>query len=159
MALDNLISVEISLADKTEIFASLQDVATKLQGKMVNLTPLERKKYGKIGNETANWIQKVRDYMTQRPDLIPVWIDLTELDKDLKAHEDLIEIINRVLDLLEQLEDTSKLISADVYHASLAFYNNVKEASRRKTTGTTTIYQDLQQQFPGRPKSLNPPTP
>ena len=109
MALDNLISVEISLADKTEILASLQDVATKLQGKMVNLTPLERKKYGKIGNETANWIQKVRDYMTQRPDLIPVWIDLTELDKDLKAHEDLIEIINRVLDLLEQLEDTSKL--------------------------------------------------
>lgn len=159
MALDNYLSFELLVADKTDIMTAIQTIVAKLQGKVVNLTPQERKKYGKIGNETANWIKKVRDYMTQRPDLIPVWIDMAELDKDLKAHEDLIEILDRLIDLVEQVEDTSKLISADIWHASLAFYNNVKEASRRKTPGTTTIYQDLQQQFPGRPKSANPPTP
>jgi hypothetical protein len=144
MALDNLISIEFTNAEKNSINNKLTDIETTLASKVVNLTPTQRQEYARLGNETENWIVKVRNYMLQRPDLIPSWLNQAEMDKDLEARQYLTPLIARVRQLLEEIEDTNMLLSTDIYHAALAYYNNVKQASVNNVAGTTSIYQDLQ---------------
>jgi hypothetical protein len=60
--------------------------------------------------------------------------------------------------ICEGLEDTVSLAYTDVYVADLAFHQNVKQAAERGVPGTDTIYDDLKQRFPGRPR-VPPPTP
>ena len=51
--------------------------------------------------------------------------------------------------LYEMFDDTFILLGHDVYINSLAFYNAVKIAAKNNVPGSTSIYQDLKQRFPG----------
>ena len=93
--------------------------------------------------------------MEQKPNLVPNYVDLAEFDKDLSARQAITPRLNRVISLMESLEDTNMLVSADVYHTGIAFYRYVKNASRENVPGTTSIFKDLQEQFPGRPGSVS----
>lgn len=44
------------------------------------------------------------------------------------------------------------LANSDNMVADLAFYQNVKQAAKRGVAGATTIYDDLKERFPGRPR-------
>jgi hypothetical protein len=53
------------------------------------------------------------------------------------------------------------LLGNDIYQNCIAFYKAVKAASLANVPGSTSIYQDLAQQFPGRlkkPSGETPPT-
>jgi len=68
-------------------------------------------------------------------------------------------MLNGLKEITEMLDDTRLLLGTDVYNNSIAFYRNVKISALQNVPGSTNIYQDLQQQFPGRPKKKIPPTP
>ena len=159
MALDNLISIEFTQAELDEIDLHLQGIESVITAKMVNLTPEQRSQYGSINNEMENWIVKSFAYMQQRPDLVPAYISVPEFTKDQNTRNAIKPRLNVVNGIREMFEDTSMLISWDIFQTAIAFYRNVKIASMQNVPGTTNIYQDLQQQFPGRPKKKTPPTP
>jgi hypothetical protein len=94
--------------------------------------------------------------MNQVPNLVPSYIDITKLDADIKAHNDIAPIRNRVKSLLESLDDTNTLLGKDIYTNCLAFYRSLKAASRANAPGSTSIYEDLSKQFPGQPLSDDP---
>lgn len=151
MALDNLITVEFTTQEVNSVNNRLDVVKQTIEPQAINLTPKERQRYAKINYEMNVFVDKVRAYMVSNPNLVPSWLDVAEMDKDIAAREVLTEWHNKLTELLEMVDDTNMLLSTDVYHSALAFYNNVKQASVNNVPGTTTIYQDLQQQFPGRP--------
>ena len=160
MALENLISISFSAAELTAIDGALTTLETALAGKVVNLTPQDRQQYGRIGNRTENWIDKVKAYMDNNPALVPAYIDKTELDKDYKVRQDIKPRLNRLSSVFESLDDTQKLVSSDLWHNATAFYRNLKMATRENVPGSTVIYQDLKTQFPGPgSKTTTPPTP
>lgn len=161
MAINNLISVNFTQEEITKITGALTIIETTLKGKAVNLTPEERQLYGKLGDKTENFIKKVRDYMEQDPKLIPFYLDKAEFDKDISARQAMMPLLNRVTAIYEMLDDTSKLISTDVYNAAIAYYRNIKLISQQNVPGTTNIYQDLSNQFPGRSSQVpeQPKTP
>ena len=64
----------------------------------------------------------------------------------------------RLASIRESLEDTSKLLSADVHNAALAYYRNIKLVAQQNVPGTTHIHKDLASQFPGRPSSVTEET-
>lgn len=154
MALDNLISIEISTADINEIKAALTTISEKLAGKVINLTPDERHRYARVSYEMVPWVQKCHGYMKSDPTLVPGYIDMTELDKDMKAREDIDPLFTTMRSVFESLDDTMLLIGNDIYNNCIAFYKAVKAASLANVPGSTSIYQDLAQQFPGRPKKI-----
>ncbi len=156
MALDNLISFELTAAELTEIDAAIEKIAKIIDGKVINLTPEERSQYGRIANRTENWIDKVKGYMDGNDSLIPNYISKTEYDKDYSARKTLQPRLNKLNAIVESLDDTQKLISTDLYSNSIAFYRNLKVAAQQNVPGSTVMYQDLQAQFPGPGKKAAP---
>jgi len=159
MALNNLISIEITPAEELQATTGIASAITAIEAKMVNLTPSQRQEHGRISYETEDFIDRIDAYMTSDPMLIPNYIDVVEFRKDIAARKQLKSMLNEARKLLEMIEDTSMLLSSDIYQTSISFYRAVKIAAQQNVPGSTGIYQDLQHQFPGRPKKQTPPTP
>jgi len=151
MALDNLISISFTPVELAALDAALTSMETTFAGKVINLDHEENQRFGKLGPETENWVGKVRTYMGTNPTIVPAFLSVTDLDADLAARAALRARFNRLQSLFESADDTMRLIGADIWNASLSVYNNVKYLSRQNVPGTTSIYDDLKQQFPGRP--------
>ena len=154
MALDNLIKVTFTEEEIGKLNKSMEEIVSVLSGKVVNLTPEERSQYGRIGNNTQNWVDKVETYMEQNPKLVPFYLSKDEFDKDRVARGVFLDFIKKGNSIQESMEDTSMLLSTDIYHSALAFYQNVRLASNQNVPGSTSIYEDLAAQFPGRPSSV-----
>ncbi|MBI4834170.1 MAG: hypothetical protein HY811_05065 [Planctomycetes bacterium] len=160
MALDNLISVSFTPEQLAALDAALSSIEGTLMGKVINLTPNERIRYASVSSEMAQWVQKCRNYMSQLPSIVPGYINLPELDADMHTRRDIGPRLRRAKAILESLDDTNLLLGSDVLTNCLAFYQSVKAAARANVPGSTGVYQDLAQQFPGRPKSVPlPPNP
>lgn len=137
-----------------QINQHLAGIQELIKGKVINLSPEERQQYGRINNRTENWIVKVDSHMKQKPELVPFYIDKEEFDKDQEARNNMKPILNSIASIQESLEDTSKLLSHDIYNTAIAYYRNIKVISQQDVPGTTTIYEDLKSQFPGRSSSV-----
>ena len=153
--LDNLIDISFTPDEVKTITKALITIESVLKEKVINLTPEERQQYGSINNNTENWIDKIEGYMNQKPDLVPFYLDKVAFEKDRKARKKIKPMLTRIASINESLDDTSKLLSADIYNAAIAYYRNIKLISVQNVPGTTTIYQDLAEQFPGRPSSVS----
>lgn len=111
---NNLITVSFTEEEITQLNQALTTIEDTIAGKVVNLTPEERQLYGKLGNNTVNWVNKVNEYMLQKPNLIPFYIDKTEFDADMKARETITPILRKITSIYESLDDTAKLLSTDI---------------------------------------------
>lgn len=154
MSVDNLITVKLNQQEIEQINEALSTIEQVIKDKVINLTPEERQQYGKLGDNTENWISKVDGYMKQKPELVPFYINKDEFKNDQDARKAILPILNRISSIQESFDDTAKLISSDVYNAALGFYRNIKLISQQNVPGTTSIYQDLASQFPGRPSAV-----
>lgn len=149
MALENLISTSFTDEELSDIDNALQTIETVLKGKTVSLTPQQRRQYGRVAYEMEVWVNKVDTYMKQRPELVPVYIDKAEHEKDLAAHNLLSPRVERLNVLARLLDDTDLLLGSDIYNNSLSFYRAIREAAKSNAPGANVIYADLKQQFPG----------
>lgn len=154
MATNNLISVSFTQDETNNLNAALSTIEKVLAGKTINLTGEEKQLYGKMGDNTENWVSKVDNYMKQKPETVPFYIDKAEFDRDLRARREIMLLLGRVSSLYESLDDTAKLLSTDIYNAALAYYRNIKLIAQQNVPGTTVIYDDLSAQFPGRPGAV-----
>ena len=154
MSLKNLISVGYTQEEVDQINQHLAGIQEIIKVKVINLSPEERQQYGRINDRTENWIVKVDSHMKQRPELVPFYINKEEFDKDMEARNKMKPILNSIASLQESLDDTSKLLSHDIYNTAISYYRNIKIIAQQDVPGTTTIYEDLKSQFPGRPSSV-----
>ncbi|MCT4638604.1 MAG: hypothetical protein N4A72_12965 [Bacteroidales bacterium] len=153
MSIDDLINISFEQDEIDEIKRSLTSIKDILKSKVINLSPEERKSYGRINTKTENWIDRVFGYMEQRPEITPFYIDKEKFSADIEARKTIMPIINELNSITEGLDDTNKLLSTDVYNTALAYYRNIKLVSKQNVSGTTSIYEDLSRQFPGRRSS------
>jgi hypothetical protein len=154
MALSNLISLDFSEEEFSQIENALNTLEQILAPKTVNLTPEEKQAYGRVGDRMANWIEKVAGYITQRPETIPYYLKTDEFQKDHELRKKLIPLLKRMSSLREGLDDTAILLGTDVYNYAMAYYRHMKLVSREDASGTTEIYSDLAAQFPGRASAV-----
>lgn len=155
MSNDNRISTEITPQKKAAIVAAIQALKTELQGITINLNADERQSLPKIGDRTLAFDEKCKAYMAQRPELVPGFVNMTEMAKDRKLVADLLPCLQEIAPICEGLEDTISVAYTDIYTADLAFHASVKQAAKRGVPGTDTIYDDLKQHFPGRSSGGN----
>lgn len=159
MASDNRISIELTAAQKTAITDAVTALKEALEGIIINLTKEERQSLPKIADKTLAFDEKCKAYMASRPELVPGFIDMTEMAKDRQLVADLLPCLQEIAPICEGLEDTISLAYTDIYVADLAFHATVKQAAKRGVPGTDTIYDDLRERFPGRPRTEPPPPP
>lgn len=147
MALDNLISVEFTDTEIEDIENALAIIENTIKGKTVNLTALQRLQNSRLGDKTENFVNKVSMYMVQKPEIIPVFVDSTELNKDISARNNMVSITKRLKSISEALDDTNMLIGNDIYNCVLSVYRNIKLLSKQNVPGINAIFDDLKKQF------------
>ena len=147
MAIDNMISVDFSDQELNKIENALNEVLQVLSGKVINLTPEERKQYGSIADKNKVFVDKCKAYMEQDPTTVPNTLDKHEFDKDYKARQQMEEPLKKLSRITEMLMDTKILLDFDNYNGSLSYYRYVKFLATQNTPGITSIYADLNQHF------------
>ena len=158
MPSDNRISATLAPADKAAVLAAIQTIRTKLPF-LVNLTADERRHLPKMSDKTVAFDNKCAGYMAAHPELVPSFVNTTELGKDRALRNDLLDIQQELLQAAEGVDDTIMLASSEAYMADLSFYQNIRQAAKHGVVGADSIYNDLQQRFPGKPGGATPPPP
>jgi len=153
------ISASLSDADRDKILAYLTD-AWKLLPFLVNLTNDEKKNLPKMGDKSVAFVEKSLDYSESTPKLVPPFLDVTELRKDVDLVKQLNPIYNLLSQLFDALDGTYTVLGSEAMVASLSFYHTARDASKKNVPGSKAIYDDLKKRFPGRtPGKAVPPTP
>lgn len=146
MANDNKISASISAQDMTDIMAAFATIKAKLPF-LINLTPAEKRRMPNISTERGGMVDTFTTEMGLHADLIPTYVDMTELQKDTALITQLEVIRACANELCEGINDTHQAVGSDMYLAYLSFYNNVKQAAKRAVLGSDAIYQNLRRFF------------
>ncbi len=142
------ISASLTQADQTTILGALAQINALLTF-IVNLTQEERQVMLKMGDKSEAFVNNSLTYAQQNPNLIPPYLNITEMQSDMALIGMLSPIFNTVKQLSEKLDDTVMALGSESFYAALTFYNTVKNAAKVNVPGTDAIYQDLKSRFPG----------
>lgn len=157
MSLD-FVSFHISDEEANQGHSSLDVFDEIFAKKFVNLTPRDRKKFGRQARRYQPWRQPILQYMEQVPELTPYYLDEEEFRNDIKNLEHLTAYRGKLLSLLEGVEDTAVLLRKDIHQKAKSYYDHVKVAARNDVPGSTTILQHLEKLFSIKKKRKKNPS-
>jgi len=156
MALDNRISIQISAEDQQAIEQALDTLKTRLQPYLRSLTPQDRRELPKMNDRSVAFVNKSLEYAEGNTTLVPAFLDVAELRKDLEAVDALTQFRRQVEEIYTLVDDTVMLAGSEAYVAALAFYNSVKLGARMNIPGALPVYEDLRERFAGQGRSVEP---
>lgn len=145
---DNRISAIVSPADKALIITKLNEIKALLPF-LLNLTKQERITLPKMGGASLLFDEQCASYMASAPNLVPPFVDVTEVAKDRTLRLVLADILREARKLCEMLDDTYMLVASEIWMADISFYQSTKQAARRNVPGADTVFDDLKARFPG----------
>jgi hypothetical protein len=146
----NRISLDISEADLQAVREAVQVLQDKLLPHLVTLAPEERRELPKMGDKTVAFVRKAVEYAGTDASLLPSYLDVEEMKRDLGAVDVLVNLQRPLDQLLAGLDDSVLTAGSEVYSAALAYYQAVKGAARARVQGAEAIANDLGERFPGR---------
>jgi len=111
------------------------------------LTHAERKRLLGSGVRRYGFIDKVSDVSSSNPEFAPVFYDVEDLKDALRKIELLRNISGGFQQLLRMTDDVLLQVSDSAFQMALAYYNTVREASRRRIPGAQAIFRQLQPFF------------
>ena len=143
----NQVSIVIPPEILTEVETAVALIKTKLEPFLVALTPLERRDMVKMSDKTFPFVEKTLNYAETVPKFAPPYMDVAELKVDFAAVKDLTSILNPLLGVTSNLEDSKMVSGSESYISALAYYNSVKLAAKMDIPDAKPIYDDLKQRF------------
>lgn len=143
------ISYELKENEKNEINELLNQINSKLPF-LINLTPEERMDIPKMGDKTIAFVEKALELAKSNPSLVPPYVNVDELRRDLELSKTLRDILNRVSQLYERLIDTYIAAGSEAYISALSFYNSAKNASKSNVPGSDVVVEELGKRFTGQ---------
>ena len=156
---DNMISEEVAAEVKTQVLQKIQEIWALLPF-LVNVAASDKANLPSIGDKREGMDQTFIKHMTEHPDLVPSFVNMPEVLKDLKFRGDMGDMIRPLAQLLEAMTDTRFLANHDNFMAYLATYNNTQSAAQRDYPGADTILPDMARYFAKKFAKASPtPTP
>lgn len=149
MPISNMISIEFTATELKKIDDALTTLETVFKNKLVQLTPKESQRYGKLGSQTENWSNMIYADSQIATNLIPPFIDQKEWTKDEIVRDQLSLRATRLENIAQQVLDTNRVIGFDIYQTCHAVYNNCKYLSSQNMPGAKAYYEKWSAQFPG----------
>ncbi|RZS99456.1 hypothetical protein [Aquimarina brevivitae] len=147
MALENLISINFTEEELTQLDDHLLAIRQILTGKTINLTPEQRQQYGRIANQNKLIVDKAKNYMEQHPDWVPRFVDKAEFDRDYTARQQVESRVQLLENLSTQLIDTKTLLDHDNYNNALSFYRMIRYLAGENEPGAKSVYEDMRVLF------------
>jgi len=139
-----------------DVNSMLADLRVDMQTEA--LTHAERMRLLGSGVRRYGFIDKVSDVAASNPEFAPAFFN----DDDLKETLRKIEILRNISAAFQQLQrmtdDVLLQVSDSAFQMALAYYNTVREASRRRQPGAQAIFRILQAFFRRGKASSEEPT-
>jgi hypothetical protein len=139
------ITASISEADIQQIKAALATIEEKLPF-LTTLTAEERRKLFKMGDKSLAFVNNSITAAQSNPDILPASFDLDEFVRDYQLAMTLTDILFRLQQLTEKVDDTRMAVSSEAMSSSLTVYNYVKAAAKI-TPGLKIIALQLGDRF------------
>ncbi len=98
-------------------------------------------------DKTLAFVNKAYDNALAHPELVPSYLDLAEMKKDLDAVAALNSIIRPLQEQVDLLNDTAMIAGSEGYSSALVFYNAVKSAYKAGVPVAKTVHNELQERF------------
>jgi hypothetical protein len=128
-----------------DVLPMLADLRVDMQAEA--LTHAERLRLLGSGVRRYGFIDKVSDIATVNPEFAPAFFDDAELKELLRKIELLRNISASFQQLVRMTDDVLLQVSDSAFQMALAYYNTVREASRRRVPGAQAIFRILQAFF------------
>jgi hypothetical protein len=155
----NLITLDISDADWTDIDAALLVLETKLAPKLLDLTIEQRSELMKMGDKSEAFCRQALITGRQNVASLPAQTvtDLTAEEGDLAAVDKLRPRLARLTALKEKTADTEMALGSDIMVFCLFLYGVLKAIGQG--AGLDELRAQMKARFVGRPKKTTTPTP
>ena len=109
--------------------------------------PSERKVIQTMNEARKPFVEKSLLYGGKVPQILPPFINISELQMDLGAFSEYAELVREYELLGKKLRDLMFAAGADCFYASLAIYNSAKMAARSGLSEAKPIVDDLKVLF------------
>lgn len=143
---NNRLSVTLTDADLQSALALIQQLDSNLPF-LIGLTDQERMVLPKINRSNKLFVDDALQAMRSNAFLMPMYIDQTELEKDLVLFEQLSEIEQLLTRLLTKVSHTRTLAGSEAFSASLMFYRMAKAAAQSGLPGAEAVADRLGRRF------------
>ena len=147
MTNENVVSIKIAPSELQNVLAKLKEIEAILKPYLIALTPEERKTIPKMSDKTQTFVEKALDYAISNPEFAPAYMNVAELQIDLKAVYDLTSISQILQPIVDNVNDTEMLSGSEAFMAALTYYNTVKHAAKSNVPSAKAIYEDLRKRF------------
>ena len=149
----NVIQTQLTPDLKTQIDTKIAELEALFQGKLVALDADQRKFYGLINEQNKLFVNKVRDYKANQPQLSAGDVNWDEFENDYQARVFLETRKEKLASLVYQMESTKILHDYDNYNDALDDYAYSQYKKGREVIGFAEKVAELKQFFPRTPKS------
>lgn len=149
----NVIQTQLTPDLKTQIDTKIAELEALFQGKLVALDADQRKFYGLINEQNKLFVNKVRDYKANQPQLSADDVNWDEFENDYQARVFLETRKEKLASLVYQMESTKILHDYDNYNDALDDYAYSQYKKGREVIGFAEKVAELKQFFPRTPKS------
>ena len=131
----------------TQIRDGLDAIRTALEPHAVELSTDERRDMLKFGDRSLAFVEKAARYARERPELVPGFLDVDELEADLGTYRNTAAIAARLEQLASLARDSAMVAGSEAYGASLVFYRAVRAAATSGAPSADVVAADLGQRF------------
>jgi hypothetical protein len=157
--LSNRISFAMAVEKIQAITALIQQLVTMLEPELIQLTPDDRIGLPRTGAKTTDFSNAAADYGETNPEIVPPFLSMEELRRDLAAVKTLGGFHTPLANLVRLLEDTIDLAYAEAYGGGLAILTTAKTAARHNQPNALAIVDNLTAKLPqtGKRRRAAPP--
>ena len=132
---------EITKQHTSEILNGIVHLST-CAAPLNHMTPEERLAIPRVGPQREDFARAALEAAFTHPDCIPRSVNLMPMIGGLIVHRGLAEAREKLLDLLQQVEDTRHHLGAGIYTQSLELYHFLK-AHRSSDAELTTAVGEM----------------
>jgi hypothetical protein len=150
----NRLSATITEADFSEVKELIEQIETRMPF-LIGLTADERSTLPKISDSNKVFVQNCINAMDNNVELLPSYLKLEEIKKDLQLFQQLEELELLSLQLTEKIRDSKMLCGSEAYVSSLSAYRFFEAAAMAGVAGADTAYDNLKKRFSGQGKVGN----
>ncbi|MCU0439637.1 MAG: hypothetical protein MUC49_17240 [Raineya sp.] len=147
MANENVVAIQIPADELKKAQEALNTAKSILEKYLVALTPEKRKALPKMGDKTLPFVEKVTEYTKSKPEFVPAFMKVKDLDIDFQAVNDLTILYRLAEQLTSGLNDSILISGSEAYSNALIYYNSVKQATKNNIPDAKTVFDDLKKRF------------
>jgi hypothetical protein len=150
MSLTNLNNTHLDSAKVSQIQTLIAQLETELADIDITLTPRDRQKYGRINEQNKLFVNKVRDFHKNNPELSAPQCDWEEFDRDFDSRAFCESCIEKFDQFSTLLKNAKTLHDYDNYQSALVDYAYTHFMAGTGAAGFETKMDELKQFFTKR---------